>query len=171
MSVPPLARIGVGVLVERRRATNPWDDFLWKPVSVLVGEPAAEPWTQLGRAGEVVTFYAGAADIELFRSETGHYRENLATQTPSLWVALRPCDGDPPYRLMGVTADPAEGESFTQVGENVVEAVPMPAAVCEAIAAFVAEHHVERPFVKRQRDRKTPGMVERHVPIAKDRAR
>ena len=46
-SVPPLARIPVGVMVERRKATSPWIDFVWRPVSVLPGEPAAAPWTLL----------------------------------------------------------------------------------------------------------------------------
>jgi hypothetical protein len=31
--------------------------------------------------------------------------------------------------------------------------VPMPESIAEAVEAFVAEHHVERPFFKRQRDR------------------
>jgi hypothetical protein len=164
----PLARISVGVVVERRKAENPWDDFIWRPVSILLGEPETEPWTQLAAATNVATFYAGAADIELYRTETGHYRENLESQAPSLWVALRPTENDPRYKLMAVTADPAEGESFTQVGEDVVEAVPMPEPVRVAIAAFIAEHHVERPFVKRKRDRSAPGMMDRQAPIAKD---
>jgi hypothetical protein len=33
----------------------------------------------------------------------------------------------------------------------------------------VAEHHVERPFVKRKRDRADPEALSRRAPIAKDR--
>ncbi|MEI9806346.1 MAG: DUF3305 domain-containing protein [Pseudolabrys sp.] len=33
-----------------------------------------------------------------------------------------------------------------------VEQVPMPEAIQLTVAAFVAEHHVEQPFVKRKRD-------------------
>jgi hypothetical protein len=36
------------------------------------------------------------------------------------------------------------------------EAVPMPPDIVEVLAIFVAQHHVERPFVKRQRDQKAP---------------
>jgi hypothetical protein len=50
-----------------------------------------------------------------------------------------------------VTADPAEGEAFTDAGSYLVEAVPMPSEVVEAIVQFLTEHHVERPFVKRRR--------------------
>jgi uncharacterized spore protein YtfJ len=59
-----------------------------------------------------------------------------------------------PYEVLAVTADPAEGEALTDAGNNIVEAVSMPPDVVEAVAQFIAQHHVERPFVKRQRERK-----------------
>ena len=98
-------------------------------------------------------FYAGAAEIELYRTETTYYRDNLGTGAPLLWVVLRPAEGDPPYRLVTVTADPAEGEAFSESAANLVETVPMPGTIAEIVAAFVAEHHVERQFFKRKRDR------------------
>ena len=99
--------------------------------------------------GERATFYAGAADIELYRTEAENYRNNLMTGAPLLWVVLRPTEADPPYALMLVTADPAEGEAMTEAGNDLVESVPMPDAVQQAVAAFVAEHHVEQAFSKR----------------------
>jgi hypothetical protein len=85
-----------------------------------------------------------------------------------LWVALRPTGVEPPFEIVAVTADPAEGESFTQVGDDLVEAIPMPPAVHAIVEAFVAEHHVERPFVKRKRDRADPQALARRAPIEKD---
>jgi hypothetical protein len=67
-------------------------------------------------------------------------------------VVLRQSDRQPPYEVLAVTADPAEGEAYTEAGSDLVETVPMPAEIREAVEAFVAEHHVERTFVKRQRD-------------------
>jgi Protein of unknown function (DUF3305) len=165
----PLARIAVGVVVERRKAVNPWVDFVWQPAGVLAGVPEAAPWTVLSTGEDRTSFYAGAVEIELYRTETGHYRDNLASATPSLWIALRPTGVEPPFEIVAVTADPAEGESFTQVGDDVVEAVPMPPAVREIVEAFVAEHHVERPFVKRKRDRADPQALARRAPIDKGR--
>jgi hypothetical protein len=52
-----------------------------------------------------------------------------------------------------VTADPAEGEALTDAGSDLVEPVPMPAAIAETINHFISKHHVERPFFKRRRDR------------------
>ncbi len=75
-----------------------------------------------------------------------------------LWVALRPTGVEPPYELFAVTADPAEGEALTESASNLVDVVPMPAAICAQVDAFIAEHHVERPFEKRKRDRGGPQM-------------
>jgi len=156
LSTPPLARIAVGVVVERRVATSPWIEHVWRPVGVLAGVPETAPWTSLPGASGADTFYAGAAEVELYRSETTNYRDNLASGQPSLWVVLRPTVDDPPFSVVRVTADPAEGEAFTETATDLVEAVPMPEAIAEAVAAFVAEHHVERTFEKRRRDRADP---------------
>jgi hypothetical protein len=148
----------VGVVVERHKAASPWLDFVWRPVSVLSGIPAAAPWTPLGAAADSATFYAGTATVALYRTETANYIDNLSTGAPLLWVALRPTDGDPPYEVLAVTADPAEGEAFTEAGSDLVESVPMPADIRATVEAFIAEHHVERPFFKRQReDNDLPG--------------
>jgi hypothetical protein len=154
MSVaPPLATIPVGVVVERSKGSSQWVDYLWRPVSVLSGIPDTVPWTELSDDGERATFYVGAATIELYRTETTNYRANLATGEPLLWVVLRKTESEPPYSLFTVLADPAEGEAMTEAGNDVVETVPMPETVEDVIAQFIAEHHVEREFVKRKRDR------------------
>jgi uncharacterized protein DUF3305 len=150
-----LARIPVGVVAERRKAQSIWADFLWRPVSVFFGIASAAPWTPLQAEVEPALFFAGQAMIELHRTETTNYRDNLASATPTLWVVMYPAASDPPYGLLAVTADPAEGEAFTDAGNNLVGAVPMPSDIAEIISRFIAKHHVERPFVKRQRDRQT----------------
>ena len=169
MSVPAQEKIAIGVVVERRKAQSQWIDFTWKPVAVLAGQPQAAPWTVLSQDGDGATFYAGGADIELYRTETANYRDNLASGAPMLWVALRPTGGEPPYRLFAVTADPAEGEAFTEAGNDLVDVVPMPEPVREVIGAFVAEHYVEQPFHKRQRDRADPEALARRSPMQKER--
>ena len=169
MSVPAHAKIAVGVVVERRKAQSPWIDFTWKPVTALAGLPDAAPWTPLSQDGDGTTFYAGAAEIELYRTETTNYRDNLDSGAPMLWVALRPTGVEPPYEIFAVTADPAEGEAWTETGNDLVDVVPMPEAVRAAIDAFVAEHHVEQPFHKRERDRADPEALARRAPMQKER--
>jgi len=86
-----------------------------------------------------------------------------------LWIALRPTGVEPPYDIVAVTADPAEGEALTESGNDLVDVVPMPPPVREVVEAFVTEHHVERPFYKRKRDRADPEALARRGPMPKDR--
>lgn len=149
----PLARIHVGIVVERRRAKSAWADFLWRPIAVLAGEPDAAPWTVLDSDADCTTFYAGAAELALYRSDCSSYNDNLSTEAPKLWAALRATGADPPFAIVAVTADPNEGEALATSGTDLVEALPMPASIHSAIAAFVAEHHVKDvAFSKRVRD-------------------
>lgn len=148
-----LARVAVSVVVERHKAKSPWLDFVWRPVAVLPGQPAAEPWTQLSAKGDTALFYAGNALIELYRTETANYRSNLVSGCPLLWVILRRNLTECTYRVLSVTADPAEGEAFADAGNDLVETVPMPAVIRETINEFVAANHIERPFLKRRRER------------------
>lgn len=166
-AVPPLAKIAIGVVVERSKSASQWADFYWRPVGVLPGAPDTSPWTKLNDNGERTSFYAGSTHVELYRTETANYRDNLQSETPSLWIVLRPVEADPPYELASVTADPAEGEAMTEAGANLVATVPMPQPMQEAIAAFIAEHHVEQMFVKRNRDRANPEAMARRGPPVK----
>jgi hypothetical protein len=156
LNATALVSIPVGVVVERHKAASQWLDFVWRPASVLTGVPSAEPWTLLGPVGDPTLFYAGAATVDLHRTETANYLDNLRSGSPQLWVVLRPTGSEPAYELAAVTADPAEGEAFTEAGNDLVETVPMPEPILQTLEAFVAEHHVERPFFKRQRDDTTP---------------
>jgi hypothetical protein len=74
-------------------------------------------------------------------------------------------------RVVAVTADPAEGESFTQAGDDLVGAVPMPRAVRNMVEAFVVEHHVEQPFFKRKRDRADPESLAHRRPTERGKGR
>jgi hypothetical protein len=163
----PVERLHVGVVVGRRPVDNPWIDHIWTPVAVLPQMPAAEAWSVLGRGAAGEDYYAGAAEIELHSVDTANLRDNLATGAPRLWIALRPTGVEPPLEIAGVTADPAEGEAFTEAGDDIVQTVPMPPEIAHAVAVFIETHHVEREFFKRQRDRATPG-GRRRGPGARD---
>jgi hypothetical protein len=141
----------VGVVLERRRSSSPWVDFVWRPVAVLAGVPDVGIWESLGEVAGAERYFAGMSELAFHRSDTATYRDNLATGAPQVWVRCRMQDGRP--EVVGVTADPAEGEGFTEAGDDLVDQVPMPPEVAAALAGFVAAHHVERVFLKRRRDR------------------
>lgn len=160
----PLLSIPVGVVVERRKAASQWTDFIWRAVGVLPGEPDMEAWTVLREQDDVTLFYVGSALVDLYRSETERYRENLASGTPSIWVVMSPSEGEWPYAVTAATADAAEGESFTEAATNLVEPVPMPEIIRDAIDRFIAGHHVEREeFFKRRRGRADPEALARRL--------
>ena len=163
-----LMRIPVGVIVARHKAQSPWLDFVCRPVSVLLGVPAAAPWTVIESSAELTTYYAGEAVIELHRTETASYRDNLSSGAPMLWVILRPVKTDVGFEVLSVTADPAEGEALTGAGEDLVESVSMPEPIQQVIAAFIAEYHVERPFIKRKRERSVFEAPHRHAEGSED---
>lgn len=150
----------VGVVVEKRRLKSAWASHAWLPHAVLPAVPETAPWTRLGadEAGE--TFYAGARTVMLSPGETAHYRDNLRSGSPSLWVGLRATGADA-HEVSIVTADPYEGEALAGALGEIIEAVPMPAEIQARVAAFVEAFHVERPFFKRKRDRADPEALAR----------
>jgi hypothetical protein len=157
----PLLSISVGVVIERRKTDSVWVDFIWRPSAVLPGQPDLEPWTVLREETESTEFYIGGATMEFYRTETEHYRDNLASGAPGVWVVLSPSDGDHPFTIEVVTADPSEGEGFTEAATYLVEEVTMPEVIREAVESFVIEHHIERQFQKRKRGRADPEALAR----------
>jgi hypothetical protein len=151
----------IGVLVEKRRLKGPWADHAWLPHAVLPAVPETPKWTRLGATAEGELFYAGSAEVGLERGATSHYGDNLTAAQPSVWLSLRPVGGDD-YEVGVATVDPYEGEAMAEAIGEVVEAVPMPPEIQAKVAAFYQAFHVERPFIKRQRDRADPeGMARR----------
>ena len=143
----------VGVVLRRRAIDNPWIDHSWSPLTVLEEVPETAPWTVLSTEPDATVYYAGAASIELFSSDTAAYRDNLTDGTPRIWVALRRQDGGDELELTNVTADPTEGEAMFEAGCDVIGTVPMPPDIAAWVAAFVDKFHVERVFHKRKRDK------------------
>lgn len=147
----------LGVVIERRRSDHPWIDYTWRPVEVIPGAPPLDPhgpWTLLGEGDGWIRFHAGTLTLNLYRSETETYRINLSQEAPRVFVVLRgsdDCAVDHEMIPFIVTADPFEAQHYLDSGEDMVEVVPMPPEVLALVSDFVAEHHVEEVFVKRQR--------------------
>jgi hypothetical protein len=149
--------MALGVVVERRELDNPWQRWAWKAVAVLPGAPPVEAWRELARAERSVRWHAATLPLELHRAETEAYRVNLAGRAPAIYVVLRKTPAS--ERTAGndvapflVTASPYEAEGYME-GEDLVEAAPMPEALIAWVRDFVERHHVDQPFVKRERQR------------------
>jgi hypothetical protein len=144
----PEQRIDIGVVTARRTLRSAWADHVWQAHAVLPAAPPLAPGTALGGG----LFYAGPRELVIHGGATAHYRDNLNGGRPSLWIALTPVNAATCH-VSAVTADPYEGEALTEAIGAVVDQVPMPDPIRAEIAAFVAAFHIERPFLKRERDR------------------
>lgn len=145
-------RMMVGIVVERRKLSNPWQDEEWLPVAVLPGTPPQPPGSVLVEEPRLTRYFAGTLPIELFRKETASYKYNLEIGEPRVYVALRRDEAGPlPWRPLLATVAPDEAQAAMEGGEDIVDGVPMPDAVRRWVESFVAAHHVEEPFQKRKR--------------------
>jgi hypothetical protein len=159
--IEPLISIPVGVVIERRKAKGAWADFVWRPSAVLPGVPDAAPWTELDSNSGCARFYAGPARIELHRSDVSGYRDNLRSDAALLWVVLQPSGREQPYTIAAVTAEPSEGEAYSESAINLVDTVSMPGPVSAIIARFVAEHCIEQPAAAHTSTPSKPGATAR----------
>ena len=153
----------LGVVARRRPPVTRWSTGELRPVMVLPLEPATPPGTRLSEEDGVETWYLGGRDLVLWSGDAGHHRDNLESGRPSVWVALK---GSDPARaeIMAVTVDPYEGEGLASDPDLIVDAVPMPDALAQAVAAFVAAHFVDLPFKKRKRQAVDPNAADPRAP-------
>ena len=167
----------LGVVLERRRIDHPWQDFDWRPVTVIPGAPALDPegaWRMLAEGEDWVHYHSGTLTLELFRRETEGYKVNLSNDPPRVFVILRSGeDMGSAHDVVPflVTACPYEAQDYLDSGEDIVEGVPMPDVVLAWVHDFVDKHHVDEPFKKRKQKRHDPEEVGfgRKAPIARRR--
>lgn len=145
-------RLSVGVVLERRRVERGWVSEAWRVAGLLPPGVGAglEPWAAVAEGPGWRHLYAGEVAIELFPGETAAYRDNLASSRPAVYVVLRR-DPDHGMAVREATVDPGEIEAHADAGDDQIEAVPLPDAVAAWMQDFIARHHVEREFYKRQR--------------------
>jgi hypothetical protein len=146
----------LGVVLAREDIDHPWQDHRWRPLEVLIGVLDLEPGTILEEGDGFVHYFCGTFPIELHRKETPAYVVNLENTDPAVYVvACEAEDGEAalPYKVRLVTLSPFEAQDFLDTGEDIVEALPLVGPLRAWLEDFVAAHHVEEKFIKRQRDK------------------
>jgi Protein of unknown function (DUF3305) len=146
--------VSLGVVIAREKIDHPWQEYAWRPVSVFLGAPEIGEWRELRRDATSVHYHAATLSLELHPKETIGYVANLDAGAPLVYVVLREGgDSGKPIDVAVVTASPYDAEVYGYDSSEIVGTVAMPAPLIELLEAFVAEHHVEEPFVKRQRQK------------------
>ncbi len=151
------AVLPVGVVVERRQTSHPWQEHAWRPVAVIAGAAKLDPkgdWVTLGEGPSWTRFHAGTLSLSFFRRETEGYKVNLSQQQPRVFVVMRTgydmgCAHETlPFH---VTVCPYEAQDYLDSGDELVEAVPMPQGLIALVQDYVDRHHKDEPFYKRKR--------------------
>jgi hypothetical protein len=156
-----IEKLRIGVIIERKKIDNPWQDYSWRAVSVFSGAPVIDDWQVIRSGTDWVQFHAATLDLELFRKETEGYRYNLSTETPSVYVVMRQGEDvdEPDIVPHLVTACPYEAMSYSNDGDDIVDAVAMPPEVMGLVRDFIQEFHVDEPIYKRKRDKVDPSAL------------
>jgi len=159
--IPDCRRIGI--IIERRESANPWADAMWNATEVLPGVTDHEPGRVVGEGDGWTRSFAGHLDLELHKRETEAYMVNLAQPTSAVYIVLRPSETDMAmdFEPFLATVNPYEAEDYTESGDLVVCAIPLPETLQAWIGRFVETFHVEQPFVKRKQKSKDTGATGR----------
>lgn len=148
--------VPLGVVVAREKIDHPWQDYIWRPVSVFLHPPEFSGWREMRRDDKIVYYHAATLPLELHRKEVEAYKVNLETGEPAIYLIMRE---DPaaspewPVSVHTVTASPYDAQVYGESGMESIRQVPMPEPLIELLREMVAVHHVEEPFIKRQRER------------------
>lgn len=144
----------LGIVVRKTPGVTRWAKWAWKAVAVLPGASPAD-WDEMRRDGDAVEYHAGTLPLELWRTDSEAYLTALSTNPPCVYVVMRKSESpDRELDLLLVTASAFDAQDYADSGEEIVEAVPMPAALIAWVREWADFHHHEEPFVKRKRDKK-----------------
>ena len=149
-------RVSLGIVIERRKIDNPWQEYVFSPISVIINAPSkdvTDEWRELRRGENWVHYHAGNLILDLHAGETEGYRKNLSEDCPAIYIVLSPGEEelDPEFLPFLATACPYEAESYTEDADQIVEGVYMPPEIVDWVLKFIERHHVDVVFKKRKK--------------------
>jgi hypothetical protein len=153
--VERILKVPLGVVIAKETVVSPWQDHIWRPLSVFLDAEPVTAWRPLQSGPGYEHFHAATMDLELHRKETPGYIANLGGDDPGIYVILRQGSGDghgeAPMHVHLLTASAHDVEAYGHTGEEIIGRVAMPEPLRELLEAFIAAHHEEEVFKKRQR--------------------
>ncbi len=151
-------RFSVAIVMQRIPLDHRWASERWEPAAVIPASdrPATAPVCVRDEAACTQWRFDGLA-LELHRSEAEGYHLNLVAPEPKVFVNWRMHEEEavPPVYPVIVTVSYNEAARMMDGGER-VDALPLPDAVRDWMAPFVALHY--KPEAK--------GKVRRNDPFA-----
>lgn len=154
-------RLNVAIVMQCTPIASRWAAERWEPVSVEVAAAGGESERSAclpADPGAGPRWRFTGFTLELHRSEGEGYHLNLTAPAPMVFVMWRMLEpeameeGGPAAQPVLATVSYNEAARLLDGGER-VDGVPMPAAIRDWMAPFVAEHYKAEPRRKvRRRD-------------------
>ena len=157
--MPNSESLSVSVVVEKEKIDHPWQEFRWQAIGLLPQVITDVNWREIARDEKWIQFQSQTVPIQLFRSDTEAYIDNLNNKEPVVYVIMSENDqpeGDVPLDIHMVTASPYEAQDYLDSGEDIVDTITMSEEIRAWIEKFVNENHSQEKFKKRKNDRVNP---------------
>jgi hypothetical protein len=144
-------RITVSVVMEKRASDNPWIEFSYKAIGVIVGEAGeSRQIKSIFEDSEAEHLLVTGLQMHLHEDECESYYHNLMSPKPGCYiVAETPDDPDQmpvPY-LVSMSFD--EVHAYLE-GDEQVYAVDIPRTLYQWAEAFILTHYVAVKKTKRK---------------------
>ena len=144
-------RITVSVVMEKRASDNPWIDFSYKAIGVIVGQAGEKKQIKsIFEDSEAEHILVTGLQVHLYEDECESYYHNLMSPKPGCYiVAETPDDADQmpvPY-LVSMSFD--EVHAYLE-GDEQVYAVEIPRELYQWVEAFILTHYVAVKKTKRK---------------------
>ncbi|GEM_PF-246530 len=140
----------VSVLVRVTPVTDhPWLRERRQFVGIVLAQTATQARAADDAAAADHLLRIDGLTLRLFADEAESYYHNLTVEAPRCFLVSRP-DADGRLQPFLVTASFDQANAYFE-GDEQVDALPMPAALCQALERFVLTHYVPTERKKRKR--------------------
>ena len=140
-----------------------WAGRVLQPSSLMLPAPQLTPRSLMATSQDgIETWFIGVTALTLHPGDAANMRQNLRMDPPRIWVSLANAEDPARVTIHSVSADPFEGEAMATDPALTVDALPMPPALCDHIAAFAALFPEEERFRKKKRsgiEAEDPGVI------------
>ena len=146
----PQFSLPVAVLLERRPATSPWQEFVWRASGITIGDKAGDDSLQLVREdGESALFLQGGLELTLYRDECESYYYNIVSDRPRAYVVAHVTDPEQPPEPFRVSMSFDEAHAYLE-GDDEIYDVDVPAELYRATETFVLANYFPEKKTKRK---------------------
>ena len=144
--------LGIAVVMEKQPSSNPWAEFRYDAVGVVVRDTGTEASvSRIYQDGDIEHFLVTGLNLRLHIDECESYYHNLMSPEPGCFiVASQPDDADEmplPY-LVSLSFD--EVHAYLE-GDEQIYSVEIPAQLYQWAEAYVLTHYVAIKKTKRKR--------------------